>query len=139
VTTVEPTDGALAAQTDHGRTRELEAVAAGFRHAAEAGACAVLVTGEPGIGKSWLLATAAQRLLGQGARVLQGYALDLPGAPPAFALAQALNDAVTDIRGDPADVQLQPVLGSPASRQRRHDATPARTTSCGSSMPSRRC
>lgn len=86
----------------HGRVREVETVLAAFDGLARTGARAVLVTGEPGIGKSWLLAEAARQLSdGRGALVLEGYALDLPGVPPAFPLARALGEMLGRLRDEP--------------------------------------
>ncbi|MFN8583746.1 MAG: LuxR C-terminal-related transcriptional regulator [Dehalococcoidia bacterium] len=84
------------------RERELAAVVAQFA-AAGGGARAVLVTGEPGIGKSWVLARAAELLQSRGARLLSGYALELQGLPPHFPLARAFGPALRD---DPTLAEL---------------------------------
>ncbi|MFA7295572.1 MAG: AAA family ATPase [Dehalococcoidia bacterium] len=90
-----------------GRLRELSQLLASFDEAAQFGARCVVVTGEPGIGKSWLLAEARRLLTAERAvRILEGYALDLPGLPPAFPLATALGAAVTGL-SERQDTQLQ--------------------------------
>jgi DNA-binding winged helix-turn-helix (wHTH) protein/tetratricopeptide (TPR) repeat protein len=55
------------------------------------GAC-VVVTGEPGIGKTRLLEEHAERARAQGARVLWGRFLEAEGAPPYSGFAEALGD-----------------------------------------------
>src|SRR5688500_9565245 len=71
-----------------GRRAELDAIVAEL-DASSAGARCVLVSGEPGIGKSWLLRAVRQLAADRGARVLEGYAIELPGAPPAYPLDRA--------------------------------------------------
>ncbi len=96
----------VADQSEHGRTQELDALLAAFDDAAGAGA--VLVTGEPGIGKSWLLGATARHLAKErGAQILEGYALDLPGVPPAFTLARAFGQTLGQLRSEP-DAEFQP-------------------------------
>ena len=80
----------------NGRDAELTALLAEYEVAAREGARCVLVTGEPGIGKSWLLRQASAAAAERGARVLEGYAIELPGAPPAYPLDRALAPALRD-------------------------------------------
>jgi len=80
----------------NGREAELASILAAYDTAAHDGARCVLLTGEPGIGKSWLLHLAGAQATERGARVLEGYAIELPGAPPAYPLHRALALALRD-------------------------------------------
>jgi len=65
----------------------------------------MLVTGEPGIGKTALLAEATRRAAADGARVLWGQCWDGDGAPPYWPWIQVLRadgDRLT-LAGDPGD------------------------------------
>lgn len=97
----------LPPSSSHGRSRETSLLVAVFDQAVSDGARGVLLTGEPGIGKTWLLRE-AERLLTteRAASVVRGYALDLPGLPPAFPLARAFGALVSTLDDEP-DVQLQ--------------------------------
>jgi len=74
-----------------GREHERRVIAEAFRAARSGRPSAVLITGEPGAGKTRLLEDAAGGLATAGAMVLTGYALDLgEGAPLFLPLARAL-------------------------------------------------
>jgi DNA-binding CsgD family transcriptional regulator len=78
-----------------GREAELEVISEAFRAARPA---AVLITGEPGAGKTRLLVEALGSISAAGAGVLSGYALDLgEGAPSFLPLARALAGAWRDL------------------------------------------
>jgi ATP/maltotriose-dependent transcriptional regulator MalT len=81
-----------------GRDRELAALAGALGRARDGAACALVVEGEPGIGKSRLLAELAARAEGEGFRVAGARAseaeLDLPYA----ALTEALDPVLRDRR-----------------------------------------
>jgi len=77
-----------------GREHERRVIAEAFRAARSGRPSAVLITGEPGAGKTRLLEDAAGGLATAGAMVLTGYALDLgEGAPLFLPLARALAGA----------------------------------------------
>ena len=73
-----------------GRSRELAALSAALRHAAAGDARLVLVSGEPGIGKTELARAFARAARDAGALVLWGSAWEDGGAPPYWPWAQAL-------------------------------------------------
>ena len=76
-----------------GREAELDAVCAPLR-AGSRGPAAVLLSGEPGIGKTRLLAELAARAVAVGWRVLAGRAQESEGAPPYLPLIEALHDTI---------------------------------------------
>lgn len=86
-------------ETPHliGREREHAALAAAIAAAIDGRPSVVLLSGEPGVGKSHLLASACDAASDQhGARVLHGFAHESGSMPPYFPLARAfasLNDA----------------------------------------------
>jgi len=65
-----------------GRERELAALAERLQAAGRGEASVVLLSGEPGIGKSRLLREFAGRALADGWLVLSGRAYDTDGMPP---------------------------------------------------------
>src|SRR6266487_5433869 len=73
-----------------GRERELTAVMTHYE--ASKGGCArvVLVTGDPGIGKTRLLDEIARRTAQDGAIILQGGASEAEGMPPSLPFVEAL-------------------------------------------------
>ena len=77
-----------------GRTRELSTLAAQLDDAGRGQGGVVLVSGEPGIGKSRLLSEFAQRAQKSGWLVLTGHAYDTEGMPPYLAFAEALQDHI---------------------------------------------
>jgi DNA-binding CsgD family transcriptional regulator len=87
-----------------GRQAELDVISEAFCGALAGRASAVLVTGEPGAGKTRLLEDAAGRLAAGGARLLGGYALDLgEGAPRFLPLARALAGVWGELDGPPGE------------------------------------
>lgn len=77
-----------------GREREIAAIASAFAVASTGRPRLVLLTGEPGAGKSRLLAESTARLEAGGGRVARGYALSGEGVPPYFSLTRALGPLV---------------------------------------------
>jgi DNA-binding winged helix-turn-helix (wHTH) protein/tetratricopeptide (TPR) repeat protein len=73
------------------------------------GGC-VLVSGEPGIGKSRLLAEVGRRAAVAGARVWRGRCLELEGAPPGWPVLQVLREAVSSHSA----AELRTLLGAGA-------------------------
>jgi DNA-binding CsgD family transcriptional regulator len=61
----------------------------------------VFLPGEPGIGKTWILDSIANRLANRGANVLRGGAVDAEGMPPYLIFLEALG---TYIRAAPRDL-----------------------------------
>ncbi len=126
-----------------GRQGELDAIRAAMASAGAGQPVAVLISGEPGGGKSRLLAEAALLAEAEGLRWCEGYALEVAGAPPFDPLARALGpllrrpDVATSmpdlvpvlgaagIGPRPADVEPLPRLDSDAERLRLLDAIAA--------------
>lgn len=90
-----------------GRARELAALCERLALAARGQGGTVLVGGEPGIGKTRLVAELAQRAAAQGWRVLSGRTYESEGVPPYLPFTEALRDYV---RTCPREV-LQAQLG----------------------------
>src|SRR2546427_11259445 len=65
-----------------GRERELNALLERMATAERGEGGVVLISGEPGVGKSRLLAEIASRARAEGWRVLGGRAYDVEGMPP---------------------------------------------------------
>ncbi len=109
--------------TANGREAELAAILAEYDDALRGGARCVLLSGEPGIGKSWLAAVATEAMRGRGARVLEGYAIDLSGSPPAYPLDRAFAAVLRErLPRDivPARAILaESGIGTPGRRERR--------------------
>ena len=87
----------------------------------------LLVTGEPGIGKSALLAEQVRRAGGAGVRVLRGAGWSQSGAPPYWLWAQVLRGLAPDQLPEAA-LLLDQVSGAterPADRFRLFDAVRA--------------
>jgi len=95
-----------------GRERELAFLADRLKAAREAEAGVVLISGEPGIGKSRLLQEAAKQAEQEGWRVLLGHAYDSEGMPPYLPFIEALQDYV---RLCPVE-ELVPQLGQGAAQ-----------------------
>jgi DNA-binding CsgD family transcriptional regulator len=77
-----------------GRERELASLAEQLRAASLGEGGVVLITGEPGIGKSRLLYEFAERARGDGWLVLSGRAYDTEGMPPYLPFAEALREYI---------------------------------------------
>jgi DNA-binding CsgD family transcriptional regulator len=95
-----------------GRQRELASLANRLDTARRGEAGVVLISGEPGIGKSRLLQEAAEQAEQEGWRVLLGRAYDSEGMPPYLPFIEALQDYV---RLCPVE-ELQPQLGHGAAQ-----------------------
>lgn len=87
-----------------GRAAELAALARALDDAAAGNPRALLLSGEPGVGKSRLLAAAVNLARQRGFRSLGGYAPEFGGMPPYFPLGWALRPAVSD-RQDMGDIE----------------------------------
>ena len=109
-----------------GRDAELATLEGALADAANGrGGGLVLISGEPGIGKTALAATFARRARGQGAQVAWGGAWEEGGAPPYWPWVQALRSierdagaaALAEAAGPGAGLlaQLVPSLGTPPS------------------------
>ena len=68
-----------------GHEAEFERLWEGFAAARGGQTTVVALAGEPGIGKSRLLAALAERATGEGALVLRGGAVEAEGMPPCLA------------------------------------------------------
>jgi DNA-binding CsgD family transcriptional regulator len=95
-----------------GREHELAFLADRLETASEGDAGVVLISGEPGIGKSRLLHEAAKQAEQDGWRVLLGHAYDSDGMPPYLPFIEALQDYV---RLCPVE-ELEPQLGQGAAQ-----------------------
>lgn len=73
-----------------GRQAAWESIRAAFTDAAGGRLRVALCVGDPGIGKSHLLAVVADRLASAGARVLQGGASEVESMPPYLPFLEAL-------------------------------------------------
>ncbi|MBK7329589.1 MAG: ATP-binding protein [Dehalococcoidia bacterium] len=76
-----------------GRERELAALTERLEAAGRGEACVVVLSGEPGIGKSRILREFAERALGDGWIVLSGRAYDTEGMPPYLPFVEVLPPA----------------------------------------------
>lgn len=87
----EPVEPGVARSTGSiGRSRELAQIERGLDEAFAGRGGIVLISGEPGIGKTWLLEAAAVSARSRGAPVLWGRALPAEGAPPFLLWRQVL-------------------------------------------------
>jgi DNA-binding CsgD family transcriptional regulator len=77
-----------------GRRHELDLLWSRYQATAGGSAGVVLVAGDPGIGKTRLLATLAERAAADGATVLQGSASQAEGMPPYLPVLTALGSYV---------------------------------------------
>jgi hypothetical protein len=80
-----------------GRVRELRELRAALEEAAARRGCLLLVTGEPGIGKSRLMEELARQLSGQGWRVLVGRCWEHGGAPAYWPWMQVVRAAGSEL------------------------------------------
>ncbi len=73
-----------------GRSEELAELSAGIDAVAAGGGATLLISGEPGIGKTRLVADLVERARAEGLDVVRGRAVPDEGAPPLWAWQQAL-------------------------------------------------
>jgi DNA-binding CsgD family transcriptional regulator len=85
-----------------GRQAELAALDAGLVNLRAGRGQLILITGEPGIGKTRLADEALERASAAGVRTARGYALDDPGAPPLWPWLRVGRD-IDDVRQALAD------------------------------------
>ncbi len=111
-----------------GRDHELAALIDTSAAVGEQSSRIVLVSGEPGIGKSALLSQLRQRLVCDGWLVVAGQCSEADGAPPAWPWVQALR-SLADVAPPPGELSalLTPLLSDPAMI----DAAIGATTSPG--------
>ncbi|MBK7725558.1 MAG: AAA family ATPase [Dehalococcoidia bacterium] len=91
-----------------GRERELAALTERLEAAGRGEACVVVLSGEPGIGKSRILREFAERALGDGWIVLSGSAYDTEGMPPYLPFVEVLRQHVHAS----SDEALQPLVAA---------------------------
>ena len=89
-----------------GRQRELDALLARLKAVERGDGAVVLVAGEPGIGKTRLLAELAEQARVQGWLILTGRAYESEGMPPYVPFAEALRDYVRGCPPEALRVQL---------------------------------
>jgi len=75
-----------------GRNSELQGFIQDLQRALAGNTGVILLTGEPGIGKSHFLDQVKREAQANGFRVLRGFAVDAGGMPPYFPLIQALRE-----------------------------------------------
>ena len=98
-----------------GRQHELEILSASLRSAAAGRGGLILISGEPGIGKSRLAGELADRAAAKGARVLVGRCWEAGGAPAYWPWVQSLRAC---IRGrDPEGLREEMGAAAPDLRQ----------------------
>src|SRR5215208_4216596 len=103
-----------------GREAELAVLRQGLANAGRREGGVVLVSGEPGIGKSRLLREFADRARAEGWRVLRGRAYETEGMPPYLPVVEALREYLVECpldelgaalgRGAPDVARLVPEL-----------------------------
>lgn len=111
-----------------GRGRELQQLHAALDVAATGQGQVVLVAGEPGIGKTRLLAEFAEQARSEGWQVLAGQAYDTEGMPPYFPFTEALREFVQSCPLEDLQRQIdaagpEVVLLAPDIRRRLPDRT----------------
>ena len=102
-----------------GRHDELAILLGAADEAADRGCARVaLVSGEPGAGKSALLARLQQEIEDRGWLVIGGQCPEADGAPPAWAWVQALR-SLAEVAPPPAGLAglLEPLLSEPVARE----------------------
>jgi hypothetical protein len=91
-----------------GRDAELATLLAVIRGCYQGQPTVILVTGEPGVGKTRLMAEISSRATAElGANVLSGFAIEGGGMPPYFPIGRAIRGAVGRLGRD-ASVTNQP-------------------------------
>jgi len=91
----------------------------------------VLISGEPGVGKSRLLAEISRRAAAEGWRVLRGRAYDIEGMPPYLPFIEILREHFRDLGDDEVTARvgaISPHL-APLILGARSDAQATRSTS----------
>jgi tetratricopeptide (TPR) repeat protein len=89
-----------------------------------------LIAGEPGVGKSRLVAEIADEVEGQGMRALTGHCVEMPGAPPYLPYVEIIEQAISNPRSPLAlrealgDVAPEIALVAPALRRVFPDIPP---------------
>jgi tetratricopeptide (TPR) repeat protein len=94
-----------------GRARELAILRAALDDARAGRGRVVLITGDAGVGKSWLAEELANEVRSLGLHVAWGRCYDGAGAPPFFAWAQVLRSCLRAAD----DERLQPLVNSAAA------------------------
>src|SRR5215212_7582706 len=89
-----------------GRDAELAALLRRLADAGRGQGGVALLAGEPGIGKTRLLAELAEHARRDGWRVLAGHAYDTAGMPPYLPFVEALRDHLRDTPTDQLRIQL---------------------------------
>ena len=119
--------GAAGRSTLIGRSRELSIARAAVESAVRGDGQALLLTGEPGIGKTRLLSETAQIAREAGARVLVGTAVEGGGLPAYYPFYEALRPLVRELETAGASREGLAVLAaSGVARTRENlDAPPA--------------
>jgi len=95
-----------------GREGELTALRATAGRAREASPAVVVIAGEPGIGKTRLVAELSRELRASGAIVATGHGIDLAGGALPYGVAAAL---VRDLRAAIGADRMRDILGSRAA------------------------
>jgi DNA-binding CsgD family transcriptional regulator len=112
-----------------GRERELSAVLERLAAAERGEGGVVLISGEPGVGKSRLLAEIASRAGAGGWRVLTGRAYDIEGMPPYLPFVDVLREHFRDQSDDDMTAHVSPYLAPLIPGIRPDTLNPARSNS----------
>lgn len=94
-----------------GRHEEISLLSQSLHAAAQGQLAVALLTGEPGIGKTRLLETLAQRAQAEGFIVLRGGAFEAEGMPPYLPFLEALGDHVRRAPTEQVRAELGPYGG----------------------------
>src|SRR5512144_1500231 len=86
-----------------GRDRELQQLLGAWRGAQAGAGAVVMISGEPGIGKTRLAAELLERARADGARTASCAALDLGGEAPLTLWAELIGDLTADLEAPPLD------------------------------------
>ena len=109
-----------------GRDQELRRLLAAWQRARDGSGSVVMISGEPGIGKTRLAAELVERARAEGARTASTAALDLGGGAPLTMRAELIGDLTAELDAPPLDVAwpsalevLVPDLGRRFGRRSR--------------------